>query len=136
MVFFDSNILIYAIDRGDTAKHAIAEEWTQRLLSCDGSCMISTQTMSEFCCVLLRKLKVQPTDVRALHEELRALPHVQVDAGIITRAVEIQALYKVQFFDAQVIAAAEHANCDEILSEDLNDGQYYCGIKAVNPFAK
>ena len=136
MVFFDSNILIYAIDRGDTAKHAIAEEWTQRLLSCDGSCMISTQTMNEFCCVLLRKLKVQPTDVRALQEELRALPHVQVDAGIITRAIEIQALYKVQFFDAQVIAAAEHAGCDEILSEDLNDGQYYCGIKAVNPFAK
>jgi len=24
--------------------------------------------------------------------------------------------------------------CDEIQTEDLNDGQTYCGIKAVNPF--
>lgn len=30
--------------------------------------------------------------------------------------------------------AAESAGCDEILTEDLNDGQMYGSVKAVNPF--
>lgn len=32
------------------------------------------------------------------------------------------------------LAAAEANGCDEILTEDLTDGQTYCGIRAVNPF--
>ena len=40
----------------------------------------------------------------------------------------------VYFYDALIVAAAEASGCDEILTEDLNDGQVYCGVKAVNPF--
>ena len=40
----------------------------------------------------------------------------------------------LQFYDSLLLAAAESAGCDEFLTEDLNDGQVYCGIKAVNPF--
>ena len=29
---------------------------------------------------------------------------------------------------------AIESGCDEILSEDLNDGQDYCGVVAHNPF--
>ena len=30
--------------------------------------------------------------------------------------------------------AAQENGCDEILTEDLNDGQMYGSVKAVNPF--
>ena len=43
--------------------------------------------------------------------------------------------YGIQFYDAQIIAAAERLGCASILTEDLNDGQMYCGIIAVNPFS-
>ena len=33
-----------------------------------------------------------------------------------------------------MIAAANKLGCHEILTEDLNDGQTYCGTVAVNPF--
>ena len=33
-----------------------------------------------------------------------------------------------------MLSAAESAGCDEILTEDLNDGQMYGNVKAVNPF--
>lgn len=33
-----------------------------------------------------------------------------------------------------LLAAAEANGCDEIWTEDLSDGQTYCGVKAVNPF--
>ena len=40
----------------------------------------------------------------------------------------------LDFYDALIVAAAEYAGCDEVLTEDLNDGQIYGSIKAVNPF--
>ena len=49
-------------------------------------------------------------------------------------ALEIKGQYGIQFYDALMVAAAEASGCDEILTEDLNDGQIYCGVKAVNPF--
>ena len=60
---------------------------------------------------------------------------VPVTIQLVTRAIEIKELYGLQFFDSQIIAAAEQAECTEIWSEDLCDGQIYCGIRCVNPFA-
>lgn len=34
------------------------------------------------------------------------------------------------------MVAARALDCREILSEDLNTGQNYAGIRVVNPFAK
>ena len=50
------------------------------------------------------------------------------------RALELRKQYGLQFYDALLLAAAESAGCDKILTEDLNDGQVYCGITAENPF--
>ena len=33
-----------------------------------------------------------------------------------------------------MIVAAKKLGCHEIVTEDLNDGQAYCGMAAVNPF--
>ena len=50
------------------------------------------------------------------------------------RALEVRAKYKLQFYDALLLATAEANGCDVFLSEDLNPGQIYCGMTAVNPF--
>ena len=42
--------------------------------------------------------------------------------------------YGIQHYDALVVSAAEKLGSHEIVSEDLNDGQLYRGMKAVNPF--
>ena len=36
--------------------------------------------------------------------------------------------------DSLLLVAAQENGCDEILTEDLNDGQMYGSVKAVNPF--
>ena len=43
------------------------------------------------------------------------------------------------FLDTNVLVYAVDqkdpaSGCDEFWTEDLNDGQSYCGIKVVNPF--
>ena len=47
----------------------------------------------------------------------------------------------MKFIDTNVLVyvaddadAAQEHGCDEILTEDLNDGQMYGSVKAVNPF--
>ena len=40
----------------------------------------------------------------------------------------------MQFYDSLLLATAEANGCSEFISEDLNDGQIYCGMKIVNPF--
>ena len=41
---------------------------------------------------------------------------------------------RVKGADGLIIAAAEYGRCETILSEDLNTGQFYHGIKVENPF--
>jgi hypothetical protein len=39
-----------------------------------------------------------------------------------------------QLWDALIVQAAKRAGCDEILTEDLTDGQTIEGIRIRNPF--
>ena len=43
-------------------------------------------------------------------------------------------VFLTQFYDSLMLAAAESAGCGEILTEDLNDGQLYGTVRAINPF--
>jgi len=47
--------------------------------------------------------------------------------------VKIRNLYRGSFWDASIVAAAEAADCDFVLSEDLSTGQYYAGVEVINP---
>ena len=50
------------------------------------------------------------------------------------QAIDIRSRYGLQFYDSLLLATAEANGCEEFWSENLNDGQTYCGMKAVNPF--
>jgi predicted nucleic acid-binding protein len=51
----------------------------------------------------------------------------------VLRATDIAELSQLSFWDALIVAAAEQAGADQLLSEDLNDGQAIAGITVVNP---
>ena len=42
--------------------------------------------------------------------------------------------WQVSFWDGLIVAAAKRSGATELLTEDLNHGQDYGGIRAVNPF--
>ena len=64
----------------------------------------------------------------------RKIETVLPDADLVVRGVDIRARYGIQYYDSLMVAAAERIGATEIWTEDLNDGQTYCGVKAVNPF--
>ena len=95
---------------------------------------MSPQVLAEFSSVAIRKLGMATPILLALLAEMGKIAHVAIDNALVSRAVEIQGIYGIQYYDAQIVAAAERLGCDSILTEDLNDGQMYCGITALNPF--
>ena len=38
------------------------------------------------------------------------------------------------YWDAAILEAARASRCEQLLSEELNDGQDYGGVRVVNPF--
>ena len=134
VVFLDSNIWGYALIVQDPRKRAIAQRIISQAVREDGFA-ISTQVISECANVLFNKGKKDPQEIIGCINYMNQLELVvQVTTLIARRAVEIKALYGLQFYDAQIVAAAESVGCTELWSEDMGDGQNYCGVRCINPF--
>jgi predicted nucleic acid-binding protein len=91
--------------------------------------------LQEYANVALNKLGQRQEVVL---RQLALMERMQVVAqtpALVRRAVELHGLYGIAFLDAAIVAAAEDRGCDRILSEDLNTGQFYGGIRVANPFA-
>ena len=135
MFFLDTNVLNYALLSQDTQKRTLALKILGQALTGEDFA-ISTQVLSECANVLFKKGNMEARMVSQCMGYLEQIRNiVPVTIQLVRRAVEIKALYGLQFYDSQIIAAAEKAECSEIWSEDLGDGELYCGIRCVNPFA-
>jgi predicted nucleic acid-binding protein len=57
-----------------------------------------------------------------------------LDMPVVMAAWRLQDRYQIRIWDALLLASANAAGCSHFLSEDLNDGQTYGRVVAVNPF--
>ena len=133
MTFLDTNVLVYAVDARDVCKQRAAKAIVMAARN-SPDYVISAQVLNEFSNVAINKLKKTRMETRDFVELFMAINSVAIQPEWTTHAIEIMGRYDIQFYDSLLLAAAESAGCDEILTEDLNDGQIYCGVKAVNPF--
>jgi predicted nucleic acid-binding protein len=133
--FLDTNILVYAYDASHPAKQRKAQELVRRAVT--GEIIASTQVLAEFSTALLHKLSppASPHDLIAILDTLSPIRLITPDGGLIRRAIEAHATYRLNFWDGMIVAAAERGGCEQLWSEDLNAGQIYFGVTAVNPFA-
>lgn len=49
-------------------------------------------------------------------------------------ALRIKDRCQTSYRDTAILAAAAEAGCTEVLSEDINPGQSYDGVRLTNPF--
>ena len=132
-IFLDTNILVYTVDRNDKKKLSQARKILENAIANDKP-VISTQVLQEFYSATTNKLKLDKIIAKNIIHNFRNMEIVQVDLGIIEQGIDISLLFQISFWDSLIIAAAEHANCEMIYTEDLNDTQTIRGIKIVNPF--
>jgi predicted nucleic acid-binding protein len=117
-VFFDTNVLVYAIVENDPRKIRARE-----LLAVGGT--ISVQVLNEFVSVVRRKVKMPWDDVRATLQWILLLCPEAVTVTIKTheKAVGIAERYGYRIYDALIVASALEAGCTILYSEDMQDGQ-------------
>jgi predicted nucleic acid-binding protein len=132
--FVDTNILIYAHDPRAGQKHERARRLIEHLWS-TGEGVLSTQILQELCINLRRKVAHPlPTDeIRRLVRDYLSWEIVVNTPDSVIEALEIEAHYKISFWDALVMQAAETSGAAVLYSEDLATGQSYGTIKVVNP---
>jgi predicted nucleic acid-binding protein len=131
-VFVDTNVLIYALDRGDPKKQEAARAWRAELWK-SHSGRISFQVLQEFYVNVAQKWPSAREQARAEIRDLLAWRPAQVDGAILERTWRIQDRYQLSFWDALIVAAAKSLAC---LTEDLQADQELDGITVINPFLR
>jgi len=129
-VFFDTNVLIYAIAQNDPRGSR-----AEALLAAGG--VVSVQVLNEFVSVARRKMRMPWKDVTEALDAIRVLCPSPVPIAISTHetALRIAEDYGYEIYDALVVAAALEAHCATLYSEDLQDGQVIGGKLTIrNPF--
>jgi predicted nucleic acid-binding protein len=133
--FVDTNILVYTQDLAAGDKCSRAQALASELWE-DRKGVISTQVLQELYIALRRKLKSPLSAVEAV-EILRDYSEWEVvvnNRESIFRAIEIESDYKISFWDALILQAAEKAGALIVYSEDLSHRRRYAGMQVVNPF--
>ena len=134
MRFFDTNVLVYAATKQDARKGEIAREIISHALIVNHDGCISTQVLAEFANTMIGKLHHDKESIDGFIDYYRELLATDVTIDLVRRAMAVKEEYGLQFYDALIVATAEKLGCHEIVTEDLNPDQTYCGMAVVNPF--
>ena len=129
----DTNILVYADATDEPAKQRRALALITALRS-DGSAVLSTQVLQEFVNVALRKLRLPQALVRERIAFYRRFEMVPASADVIVGALDLHVLHSLPFYDALIVQAAVVSGCQRVLSEDMQHGAVYGGVRIENPF--
>jgi predicted nucleic acid-binding protein len=132
--FVDTNILVYAHDRGAGEKHDLARELVERLwLGRSGA--ISTQVLQELYVNVRRKAAapISSEEAQRLISDYLAWEVVINDGASILRAIDLESRYDISFWDALIVQSAEQAGASILYSEDLSHGQVYGAVEVVDP---
>ena len=134
-VFVDTNVLVFARDVHDPEKCRKARTWMEHLWSSREG-RLSAQVLNEYYVTVTGKLVpgLPPAEARADIERLLTWSPLPVDATLIEDALEIGEAGAFSHWDALIVAAAQRAGCEFLLTEDLSDGRTIDSLTVISPF--
>ena len=134
-VFVDSNVFIYAFDDADQTKQARRPGLGERNCGSDAPAESAFKCSKSFVCKGVPKVAGGAAQCTSGGSgDLLTWHPVDVNAGLFEQAWRIQDRYRLSFWDAQIVAAAQMASCHYLLTEDLQAGQNLDGVIVTNPF--
>ncbi len=136
MRFVDTNILLYAVSTvpEERSKSRVA------LLTLENEDLaLSVQVLQEFYVQATRGVeqdRLSHEQAILLIESFLRFPVQDMTLKLLRTALATKERFRISYWDAAIIEAAREMGCDTILSEDLNHGQDYGGVRVMNPFRK
>ncbi|TIP29266.1 MAG: PIN domain-containing protein [Mesorhizobium sp.] len=127
--FFDTNVPVY-IASGDSVKADQAE----MAIAAGGA--ISVQVLNELSNVARRKMRLSWMETHTFLVTLRGLLTVHpITIETHETGLALAERYSFSIYDAMIAAAALHAGCDTLWSEDMQHGMALDeGLRIANPF--
>ena len=134
MRFVDTNVLLYAVSTapGERKKN----ERALAILD-DDDIVLSVQVLQEFYVQATRAAKSQ----RLTHDQAVALIESwlrfrvqETSIALVQNALSTRERWNISYWDAAIVEAARTAGCHALLSEDLQDGMDFAGVRVQNPF--
>jgi predicted nucleic acid-binding protein len=112
-------------------KHVVASH-----IVSGGQFSISGQVLGEFYHTIryLRHEMLPVLEAQEWMRRLQAFCAIDVDAALVNAAMFIRERFKIQFWDAALIAASQRLALPVLYSEDLSHGQKYGSVTVINPF--
>ena len=134
-VFVDTNVLVYARDASDIGKQAVAAAWMEHLWTSAGG-RLSVQVLQEYYVTVTRKLDpgLSAGEAREDVRDLAAWRPLRIDQPIVEAAWWMEDRYGFSFWDSLIVAAAQAAGCEALLTEDLQHGLDIDGLRVADPF--
>lgn len=133
--FVDTNVLVYAYDADAGAKHEMARSQLQSLWHQESG-LVSSQVLQEFYVTVTRKLG-RPLARQAAREVVatyRTWPVHRPDVDDLLAASELEERHQLSFWDALIVVSARRSGARSLLTEDMQDGQWFDDLEVVSPF--
>jgi predicted nucleic acid-binding protein len=132
--FVDTNLLVYAHDQPSGEKHQRARTLIERLWE-ERSGVLSTQVLQEFYVNVCRKTErpLTPDEAERLVADYMSWELIVNDGNSILEALSFERRYRLSFWDALIVQAANAAAVSTLFSEDLSHGQTYGMVEVINP---
>ena len=134
--FLDTNILVYSFDRVATRKAEQADHLISRAFV-TGKGVISYQVVQEFFNVAFRRFP-EPMHLEQaeqfLSTVLRPLCVVNSSPALFHKGLRFLDRFRLQWYDALIVAGALEAKCGILYSEDFQTGQRFDDLEVRNPF--
>ena len=127
--FLASNIVLYLASedllKADRAQELVAEGGT-----------ISVQVLNEIANISRRKMGLSWAETRNFLLMIRGLLKVEpITIEIHDVGISLAERYQLSIYDSMIVSAALSAECDTLLSEDLQNGLLINGqLRVLNPF--
>lgn len=134
-IFVDTNVLVYSRDATEPDKQQKAMAWMEQLWK-QRTGRVSFQVLQGFYATVTHKL-TPGLDPQVAREDVRSLlawDPIPVDDRVIEGAWLIQDRYKLSWWDALIVSAAQVGDCGLLLTEDLQEDQTMGRLRVVNPF--
>lgn len=132
--FIDANVLLYAVSTdADEQKKA----GRANAILAERDLGLSVQVLQEFYVQATRATREDPLT----HDQAARLVAAfcrfrvaDVTIQVMRAAMSARERFGISYWNAAIIEAARSLGCETVLSEDLDHGQDYGGVRVENPF--
>ena len=136
LFLIDSNVLVYAYEKEESAKKEKAKKLLNESISGIKEFAISSQNLSEFVYVTTKKGKLDVNEAKNFVvkiTEFKGFKKIDYNAETIPLALDIMQEYKTPFWDSLLAATMRENGIFNIYTENAKDFKMPW-INAVDPF--